>query len=61
MLVGHEGIDGHNEYWLPFGYYLERDADLFVLRRPGGSLVAAFSGLSVDPFEVELTAWEDAD
>jgi hypothetical protein len=61
MLVGHEGIDGHNEHWLPFGYYLERDADLFVLRRPGGTLVAAFSALSVDPFEVELTAWEDAD
>ena len=54
-------MDGPNEYWLPFGYYLERDAVLFVLRRPGGSLVAAFSALGVDPFEVELTAWEDAD
>jgi hypothetical protein len=61
MLVGHDSMDGPNEYWLPFGYYLERDADLFVLRRPGGSLVAAFSALGVDPFEVELTAWEDAD
>jgi hypothetical protein len=56
MLVRHESIDGHNEYWLPFGYYLERDADLLMLRRSGGSLVAAFSALGVDPFEVELTA-----
>jgi hypothetical protein len=61
MQVGREGTDGQSECWLPFGYYLERDADLFVLRRPGGTLVAAFSALGVDPFEVELTAWEDAD
>jgi hypothetical protein len=61
MLVGREGIDGQNEYWLPLGYYLERDADLLVLRRSGGTLVAAFSARGVDPFEVELTAWEDAD
>jgi hypothetical protein len=61
MQAGHEGTLGHNKYWLPFGYYLERYADLLVLRRTGGSLVAAFSALGVDPFEVEVMAWEDAD
>jgi hypothetical protein len=61
MVVGHEGMDGFNEHWLPFGYHLEQDASLLMLRRSDGSLVAAFSALGVDPFEVELSAWEDAD
>ena len=64
MLVGHESVDGHNGFWLPFGYHLERDADLLILRRSDGSdssFVAAFSALGADPFEVELMAWEDAD
>ena len=46
---------------LPFGYYLERDADLLILRRPDGSFVAAFNALGADLFEVELAVWEDAD
>lgn len=46
---------------LPFGYYLERDADMLILRRPDCSFVAAFSEGSADPFEVEATVWEDAD
>jgi hypothetical protein len=46
---------------MPFGYYLERDADLLMLRRSDGSLVAAISALGVDLFEVELMVWEDAD
>jgi hypothetical protein len=52
---GHDGLD------LPFGYYLERDADLLILRRPDSSFVAAFSARGVDLFEVELTMWEVAD
>jgi hypothetical protein len=52
---GHDGLD------LPFGYYLERDADLLILRRPDSSIVAAFSARGVDLFEVELTVWEVAD
>lgn len=40
---------------LPFGYYLERDADMLILRRPDCSFVAAFSEGSADPFEVEAT------
>jgi hypothetical protein len=46
---------------LPFGYYLERDADLMILHRPDLSLVAVFSAEDMDPFEVELAVWEDAD
>ena len=46
---------------LPFGYYLERCADLLMLRRADGSFVSAFSARRVDLFEVELTVWEDAD
>jgi hypothetical protein len=46
---------------LPFGYYLERYADLLMLRRADGSFVSAFSARDVDLFEVELTVWEDAD
>jgi hypothetical protein len=29
--------------------------------RSDGSFVAAFSAVGADPFEVELTVWEDAD
>ena len=61
MLVGHESLDGHSGCWLPFGYHLERDAELLILRRSDGSFVAAFSAVGADPFEVELRAWEDAD
>jgi hypothetical protein len=50
-----------NAALLPFGYYLERDADLLMLRRCDGSVAAAFSVMGVDPFEVELAVWEDAD
>jgi len=51
-LVEHESIDGQNGFWLPFGHYLERDADLLILRRSDGSLVAVFSAEGVDLFEV---------
>jgi hypothetical protein len=60
-LVGHESTDGHSELWLLFGHYLERDADILILRRSDGSFVAAFSAVGAEPFEVELTVWEDAD
>ena len=61
MLVGHENIDGYDEFWLPFGYYLERDAEQLILRRPDCPVVTAFSAVAADPFEVELALWEDAD
>jgi hypothetical protein len=49
--VGHEGMDGQDGFWLPFGYHLERDADLLILIRSDGSFVAAFSAVGADPFE----------
>jgi hypothetical protein len=61
LLMDHESTDGQDESWLPFGYYLERDAELLILRRSDDSLVAAFSAEGVDLFEVELAVWADAD
>jgi hypothetical protein len=61
VVVGHERTDGHEGFELPFGYYLERDADLLVLRRSDGSFAAAFDVRDVSLFEVELAVWEDAD
>jgi hypothetical protein len=57
MVEGQESIDGHERFELPFGYYLERDADLLVLRRSDGTFVAAFNVGGVDLFEVELAVW----
>jgi hypothetical protein len=61
MLVGHATATEHENLVLPFGYHLERDADLLILRRFDWSFVAAFSARGADLFEVELTVWEDAD
>ena len=46
---------------MPFGYYLDRDSDLLILRRSDNSLVAEFSAEGVDLFEVEFAVWADAD
>ena len=51
----------HDGLGLPFGYHLERDADLLLLRRADDLVVAAFSARGADFFEVELAVWEDAD
>ncbi len=61
MLVGHGSIDEKSGFGLPFGYYLERNEDLLILRRADGSDVATFGAVGVDPFEVEFAVWEDAD
>jgi hypothetical protein len=61
MYVSRSRIDAHNGVWLPFGYYLECDANLLLVRRPDGSFVAAFNAVGADLFEVELAVWEDAD
>ena len=61
ILVERVSIDELNGFWLPFGYYLERDADLLILRRSDSSVVAASSVVGADLFEIELMAWEDAD
>ena len=46
---------------LPAGYWVERDADILVLRRPDGSIVAAFSARGADPNEIERAAREDTE
>jgi hypothetical protein len=61
VLVGHGSIDESNDFGLPFGYYLQRDGDLLVLRRADGSDVVSFGAVDLDLFEVELAVWEDAD
>ena len=38
------------------GYHVQLDADLLILLRAAGSLVAAFSALGADPTEVERKA-----
>ena len=53
--VEHDGLK------LPFGYRLEREDDLLILRRADGSDVAAFGAVGLDLFEVEMAVWEDAD
>ena len=58
---GHDKAGGHDKLGLPFGYHLERDDGLLILRRADGSRVAAFGTVGVDLFEVELAVWEDAD
>ena len=59
--MGYECTDDHSTLWLPFGYNLDHDADLLMLRRSDGSLVAAFYASGADLFEIYLVAWQDAD
>ena len=58
---GHGKTGEHDGLGLPFGYHLERDDDLLILRRPDGSDVTAFGAAGLDLFEVEVAVWEDAD
>jgi len=54
-------LDAYREGKLPLppGYSLEYGADVLLLRREGGSVVAAFSAKGTTPSEVERTAWND--
>ena len=58
---GHGRTGWHDGLGLPFGYFLERDDNLLILRRADGSEVAPFGAVGLDLFEVELAVWEDAD
>jgi hypothetical protein len=44
---------------LPQGYHLEKDPDIWTLRRPEGGFVAAFSARGVVAETIEGAAWED--
>jgi hypothetical protein len=64
---GHGKASGYDGFGLPFGYRLERDdvllilLILLILGRADGSEVALFDAVGLDPFEVMLAVWEDAD
>jgi hypothetical protein len=47
------------EISLPPGYTIEHGADVLLIRREGGTVVAAFSARGATPKEVERTAWDD--
>ena len=44
---------------LPPGYTIEHGADVLLLRRESGTVVAAFSARGATPKEVKRTAWDD--
>jgi hypothetical protein len=52
-------VDALPELRLPPGYYVDKDADLLMLRRHDGSAVAVFSARGVTKEVVERAAWED--
>jgi hypothetical protein len=47
------------ELSLPPGYKVEHGADVLLLRREGGSVVAAFSARGATSKEVRRSAWDD--
>jgi len=55
----HARWDALLELRLPPGYYVDKNAELLVLRRPDGSAVAVFSVRGVARELVERAAWED--
>jgi hypothetical protein len=54
-------LEAHREgkLYLPPGYGLEYGADVLLLRRSNGSMVAAFSAIGAAPSDVASTAKED--
>ena len=54
-------LDAHREGELPLppGYTIEHGADVLLVRREGGSVVAAFSARGATAREVKRTAWDD--
>ena len=54
-------LDAYREGELPLppGYTIEHGADVLLLRREGGSVVAAFSARGATAKEVKRTAWDD--
>ena len=46
---------------LPAGYWIESDADVLVLHRPDGSIVATFSARGADLNEIERVARKDGE
>ena len=61
MVDNVSALDAYREGKLPLppGYTIEHGADVLLLRRGGGSVVAAFSARGAKPKEVKRTAWDD--
>jgi hypothetical protein len=61
MVENVAALNAHREgkLALPPGYALEYGADVLLLRREGGSVVAAFTAKATTSTEVERTAWND--
>ena len=61
MVDNVSSLDAHREGELPLppGYTIEHGADVLLLRREGGSVVAAFSARGATAKEVKRTAWDD--
>ena len=57
--LARDGGTMHMELRLPPGFSLERDPDIWTLRRPDGSSVASFSARGVVAETIEEVAWED--
>ena len=60
MVKNVSALDAYQEGQLPLppGYTIEHGADVLLLRREGGSVVAAFSTRGATPKEVKRTAWD---
>ena len=54
-LIAHLG----GRLYLPPGYYVDLGAEILILRREDGSVVAAFSTRGASPEEVARTAEKD--
>jgi hypothetical protein len=61
MVENVSALDAYREGELPLpsGYTIEHGADVLLLRREGGSVVAAFSARGATAKEVKRMAWDD--
>jgi hypothetical protein len=61
MVENVSALDAYREGELPLppGYTIEHGADVLLLRREGGSVVAAFSARGATSAEVKRTAWDE--
>jgi hypothetical protein len=61
MVKNVSALDAYQEGQLPLppGYAIEHGADVLLLRREEGSVVAAFSARGAAAKEVKRIAWDD--
>jgi hypothetical protein len=61
MVKNVSALDAYREGEIPLppGYTIEHGADVLLVRREGGTVVAAFSARGATVKEVKRTAWDD--